>query len=95
MEQRTGDRDLLAHPLAEASDPAIPHLGQVDDPQVAIHGAPQGRPGQAIEAAVVGKVLAGGELLVEPGRLGEDAADGSNASRVRPQLQAVDPRRTR
>ena len=34
VEQRAGDRDLLAHPLAEAADAAVADIGQPDDAEI-------------------------------------------------------------
>ena len=47
------------------------------------------RAGQPVEAAVVGQVLASGELLVQAGRLGQDAGDGADALRPLAQRVAV------
>ena len=92
VDERARDRDLLAHALAEAPDTPIGGIGHVDDAQVAVDGLPKRPAPQAVQASVVGQVLAGGELVVQSRRLGQDAGDGPDALRVDPQLVPVDPR---
>ena len=67
VQQRAGDGDLLAHPLAEAADPSVAVLEHADHAQVASTAARRRGAGQAVEAAVEGQVLPGGQLLVQAG----------------------------
>src|SRR5439155_10234767 len=92
VEQGARDGYLLAHPLAESRNPPVPHLRELHDAEVVVDRSPQGRAGQPVQPAVVAQVLAGRELVVQAGRLGQDAADGADAPRVGAKAHAVDPR---
>src|SRR5439155_22326684 len=92
VEQGARDGYLLAHPLAESRNPPVPHLRELHDAEVVVDRSPQGRAGQPVQPAVVAQVLAGRELVVQAGRLGQDAADGADAPRFGAKAHAVDPR---
>ncbi len=95
VEQRPGDGDPLSHPLREAADPPVGGIGQAHDLEVSLDRRPQGGIGQAVQAPVVGQVLAGGQPVVEAGALGQDAGEGPDRGVVRAKLQVRDARRSR
>ncbi len=89
VEQRTGDGQLLPHPLGKAAHRFVPPLPQAKHGQVLFYLAVNVV--HAVEFSKEAQVLLGIQARVEPRRLGKDAGTGAHCAVLHADLVAVDP----
>jgi hypothetical protein len=73
VQQRTGDRELLLHALAERAGHVVAPVPQAEEPQVALDALGAHRRVEAVQPAEEIEVQGGRQLVVESRRLGQDA----------------------
>ena len=89
VEQRPGDRELLLHALAERARNVVPPLPEREEPQVVLDPRCARAGIEPVEPAEEVEVGAGRQLVVEPGRLGQDPDPGADLLGMLGDVEAV------